>query len=190
MSTARPHRLAPTRQPVHRLTLTSYDHATTLLADAVTRRLGPITAVIGIGTSGVPLAHSLATRLTAKPLRINARHERAAPADSRTSGHVTVDLRPLDTALNGRRLVGTVLLADDTCRTGATLTTVYPKLAPYLTAGSTLHTVVLFRHTTADYNPHLWLWDITHPVHLPWQAPLPADAPVHDLTLPDTPHTC
>ncbi|MDG4764433.1 phosphoribosyltransferase [Solwaraspora sp. WMMD406] len=184
--TSRTARRTFTHRRVLRLTADAYEQAVNLLAREVTNRIGTIEAVIGIANGGVPLSHSLAACLDARVLRVDARHNPTDTIYTQATGHVTLDLRPLTTVLGDTRLRGNVLLVDDICGTGATIDTLYPRLLPYLWAGSVVHTAVLCLNTGADYNPHLWIWDTDDWVHFPWEAPLPTATPVEDLAVPDT----
>lgn len=174
------------RRRILRLPIDVYAQAIRLLADAVAERLGPVEAVIGIATGGLPPARRLGQLLDTPMFRIDARHNPTDTAYTQATGQVSYNLAAMAIALAGRRLGGRVLLVDDICGSAATLDTVQPALADHLAPAATVHPVVLCRNLAADRHLDLWVWTVDDWVRFPWEPSLPPDGtPLEDLGLPD-----
>ncbi|MCX9193500.1 phosphoribosyltransferase [Carbonactinospora thermoautotrophica] len=149
------------------LTSALYTTALGLLTDAV-RAGTPITAVIGIAEGGMALARDLAAALAVPLHRVAARHNPTAAIYTQATGEVACDLSGVP-----GRLAGRVLLVDDICGTGATVTTVADALAPRLTADARLSVLALCRNTGSAVLPDWWIWDVSDWVCFPWEQPPP-----------------
>lgn len=137
--------------------------AAVLLADAA-RRIRTPDLVIGIDRGGRRLAEVVAAHLGLPMMMVTARHNASDNLELLDTGQVHVD--PIDrTRPAGQR----VLLVDDICGSGSTLTAVTGVLAEAGTAGLT--TAVLCRNAGAAVNPDLWIWDVTDWVVFPWERP-------------------
>jgi hypoxanthine phosphoribosyltransferase len=168
-----------------RLTSEVYVSAVRLLATAVTNRLRPIEAVIGIGGGGLPPARRLGQLIDTAVYCIGARHNPSDAAYTQATGKVNVHTAALAVALGGRRLTGRVLLVDDICGSGATLKVVRRMLDGHLTSTATVHPVVLCRNLAADAHLDLWLWTVDDWVSFPWEPLALDESPVEYLRLPE-----
>lgn len=166
------------------LTPPLHEHAVRLLAAAAHARWHPISAVIGIAQGGLPPAHGISHILQVPTHRLVAKHNPTDAIYTQATGHVTTDLRALAAALNGEQLAGTVLLVDDICGSGATLTAVRAALRPHLRTGAALRTATLCRNADATLDPDLWIWTVDDWVHFPWETPPPPGTGREDLPTP------
>lgn len=167
------------------MTLPVYEHAVRLLAAAAETRFAPISAVIAIAHGGLAPAGGISGILGVPAYRLTAKHNPTDAAYTQATGHVTCDLSTLDAALNGRRLGGTVLLADDICGSGATFTVVRSALRLYLCPEADVRTVALCRNAGTSLDPDLWAWTVDDWVRFPWEPTSSATAGVEELPLPE-----
>jgi uncharacterized protein len=91
-----------------------------LLADAATEFFGRFSLVIGVGRGGWPPAAIVGESLHTRSIGVLAKHNRGDDICQPGDGDVHVDLTKLD----GISLRGQVLLVDDICGTGATLSAI------------------------------------------------------------------
>lgn len=168
------------------LTLTEelVDYAIGLLASALLLRFGQPHAIIGIANGGIIPADKLAAQLTTDCYRVTARHNATDDIFTQATGHVSVDVRPLSTVLDGRRLHGPVVLVDDICGTGATVNALCPALRPLLAGDAQLLAVALCLNQGSPHRPDLWAWTVSDWVRFPWEGELPLDQPQESLPFP------
>jgi uncharacterized protein len=152
-----------------------FEQAAVLLAEAAP----PADIVVGIARGGVPLAELIAGRLGVPAVPLRARHNLTDDIYLPASGDVRIaadEAASLAPAVTGRR----VLVADDICGTGATLTVVLEWTARLHPAE--VRTVVLCRSEAAAFTPDAWMWDTRDWVVFPWNDP--AGQPTKMLGLP------
>jgi uncharacterized protein len=83
------------------------------------------------------------------------------------------------------QLTGPVLIVDDICGTGATLTTVTSTVASLAGPGASLHTMTLCRNAGAAIRPDLTIWDdLREWVIFPWEPRPPANIDIRPLPAP------
>ncbi len=172
-------------QVLRRIWLLSQDmfvRAANLIAGHVTVYQPQV--IVGIARGGLPLAQHVARRLGTEAVAIAARHNATDTAYLQATGRV--DLIGPDVRLPpaGARL----LVVDDICGTGATLTAVSALLTARCKPTS-LRTAVLCRNAATDggaYLPDVWVWRLRDWVVFPWE-PLPPgrDEPAEVLAMPD-----
>lgn len=132
--------------------------------------------IIGVERGGRALAKELSASLGVPAVMIRARHNATDQAGLQATGQVTVDL----SALAGRP-AGRVLVADDICGSGHTLSAVSRALtAKHGTA--CIRAAVLCRNAGSAVDPDTWAWDVADWVSFPWE-PEPA-APTEPLPPP------
>lgn len=152
-----------------------FEQAAVLLADAA-----PVADVIvGIARGGMPLAELIAGHLGVPAVPLRARHNLSDDIYLPASGDVQIaaeETAALAPAVAGRR----VLLADDICGTGATLTTVLNRVEALHPAE--VRTAALCRSEASAFTPHAWIWDTRDWVIFPWNDP--AGQPTEMLALP------
>lgn len=162
-------------QRIWELSQPVFEQAAVLLAEAAPAA----DIVVGIARGGVSLAELLAGRLGVPALPLRARHNLSDDIYLPASGDVQIaadEAAALAPALTGRR----VLLADDICGTGATLTAVLERLQALHPAE--VRTAVLCRSEAAAFTPDAWVWDTRDWVVFPWNDP--AGQPTEMLVLP------
>jgi hypoxanthine phosphoribosyltransferase len=162
-------------QRIWQLSQPVFEQAAALLASAVP----PADVVVGIGRGGVPLAELAASRLGIPAVPLRARHNLSDDLYLPASGDVQIaagEAAALASAVTGRR----VLVTDDICGTGATLTAVLDCLAALHPAE--VRSAVLCRSEAAAFTPDAWLWDTRDWVVFPWNKP--ARQPTELLRLP------
>jgi hypoxanthine phosphoribosyltransferase len=165
--------------------LTAYDHAVRLLAEAAAGRFTSVSAVIGIAKGGLAPAAGISGLLDVPSYRLTARHNATDANYTEATGQVTVEVSALAAALHGRQLVGTVLLVDDICGSGATFTAVVAALRPFLQPDAAVRTVVLCRNVGTSRIPDLWVWNVDDWVHFPWEQPVAPGIATEDLPTPE-----
>ena len=162
-------------QRIWELSQPVFEQAAVLLAQAAPAA----DVVVGIARGGVPLAELAAGRLGVPAVPLRARHNLSDDIYLPASGDVQIaadEAAALASAVTGRR----VLLADDICGTGATLTAVLERLQALHPAE--VRTVVLCRSEAAAFTPDAWVWDTRDWVVFPWNDP--AGQPTEKLALP------
>jgi uncharacterized protein len=150
-----------------------------MLADAATEFFGRFTVVIGIGRGGWQPAAIIGESLHTRTVRVLARHNTSDELHLPGDGRVQVEAAVLE------RLppTGQVLLVDDICGTGATLSTVY-RLVLAQQRLSTVRAATLCRNVGSSVLPHLWVWSVSDWVVFPWETP--PSAPMQLLPVADT----
>lgn len=152
-----------------------FEQAAMLLAAAAP----PADVVVGIARGGVPLAQLVARRLGILAVFLRARHNLSDDIYLPASGDVQIgadQTGALAPAVTGRR----VIVTDDICGTGATLTAVMDRM-PGLHPAE-VRSVVLCRSEAAAFTPDAWIWDTRDWVIFPWNDP--AGQPTEMLRLP------
>ncbi|MEU2354410.1 phosphoribosyltransferase family protein [Streptomyces misionensis] len=138
--------------------------------------------VIGLARGGVPLAQETGRILCTPTVEIHARHNVSDLVGIQATGEVEVDEVAL---LAAAATVRRVLVVDDICGSGATLTAVTALLAD---AGVEARTAVLCRNDGARFHSlDTWVWPVADWVAFPWEAPPPPDST--PLPLPRQVHT-
>lgn len=180
---------APARTFRHRrifaMSVTVYNRAVRLLAEAAANRFAPISAVIGIARGGLAPAAGISGLLDVPGHRLTAQHNATDAIYTEATGQVTVDLTALAAALHGRPLAGTVLLVDDICGSSATFTAVSAALRPLLQPDTAVRTAALCRNAGTNRNPDLWVWTVDDWVHFPWEQRPALDIATEDLPTPE-----
>lgn len=141
-----------------------FEHAAELIA-AHTRQ--PDT-VVGIARGGVALARRLGELHGAPVAEVTVRHNHSDAVYLPATGRVDL---PDPSVLDGIDDGGHLLVVDDICGTGATLTAVLPWLVRYLKP-SELRTAVLCRSEAAAFTPDVWVWNTRDWVIFPWDEPI------------------
>jgi hypoxanthine phosphoribosyltransferase len=162
-------------QRIWELSRPVFEQAAVLLAEAAP----PADVVVGIARGGIPLAELVACRLGVPAVSLRARHNLSDDIYLPASGDVQIaadEAAALAPAVTGRR----VLLADDICGTGATLTIALDRLQALHPAE--VLTAVLCRSEAAAFTPDAWIWDTRDWVVFPWNDP--ARQPTEMLALP------
>jgi hypoxanthine phosphoribosyltransferase len=152
-----------------------FEQAAVLLAEAAP----PADVIVGIARGGIPLAELVAGRLGVPAVSLRARHNLSDDIYLPASGDVQIaadEAAALAPAVTGRR----VLLADDICGTGATLTIALDRLQALHPAE--VLTAVLCRSEAAAFTPDAWIWATRDWVVFPWNDP--AGQPTEMLALP------
>ncbi|WP_327009693.1 phosphoribosyltransferase domain-containing protein [Dactylosporangium sp. NBC_01737] len=171
-----------------RVQLDAYERAIELLTDAARRRYGPVTATIGIANGGLAPARGISQLLRTPTYQVTAKHNPTDAIYTEATGTVSYDLGPLTSAVDGQQLAGTVLLVDDICGTGATLTALRPDLTTYLGPTVTVRTVALCRNAGSTLDPDLWAWTVDDWVSFPWEPVPPDGTATEDLPIPNQVH--
>jgi hypoxanthine phosphoribosyltransferase len=124
-------------------------------------------AVVGVARGGVPLARFLGGHYGVPVLEVTARHNLSDDIYAEATGIVELaggsigDSHPPP----GSKL----LVADDICGTGATLSAVLSWADEHLRPAR-LRTTVLCRNHGAGMMPDSWVWDTRDWVVFPWNA--------------------
>ncbi|MFJ1662416.1 phosphoribosyltransferase [Streptomyces anthocyanicus] len=127
--------------------------------------------VIGLARGGVPLARETARILGIPAAEIRAQHNVSDMVGIQATGEVEVDEAALRAATASARRV---LIVDDICGSGATLTAVTHLLAD---SGVEARTAVLCRNDGARFHAlDTWVWPVADWVAFPWEAPPPPDS--------------
>lgn len=146
------------------MTSGSYRSATRLLAEAALERLGSVSHVIGIGNGGRAPALAISIQLGAPVSVITAKHNSDDAVGLPATGEVTCDLGVLSSQMP---LQGPILLVDDICGSGGTLSTVSAALQ---TPENVICTATLCRNAGAPEGlPDLYVWDVADWVVFPWE---------------------
>jgi uncharacterized protein len=160
---------------IWRLSLEDFHLATRLLAEVVVPVAPEL--VIGVERGGRALAEALAELLGVPHAPVTARHNASDELALPATGRVELDLSPLKHGdlIADRR----VLLADDICGSGATLTAIRGQLRNL--GDPPTWSVTLCRNTGAAIHPTWWIWDVADWVTFPCEpaaatetTPLPA----------------
>lgn len=141
-----------------------FEQAAEMLAETAP----PVDVIVGIARGGVPLAELVAGRLGVPVIPLRARHNLSDDLYLPASGEVRIaaeEAAALAPAVTGRR----VLVADDICGTGATLTAVLDRIQA-LHPGE-VRSAVLCRSEAAAFTPDAWIWDTRDWVVFPWNDP-------------------
>ncbi|MFI6883750.1 phosphoribosyltransferase [Streptosporangium canum] len=139
--------------------------------------------VIAIARGGIPLGRALSRLLEVPMISVTLRHNHDDGLKVQATGRVDIiDSAELDQVTSGSR----VLVVDDICGTGATLSAVAPLLQQRLGSVS-VRTVVLCRNAASHdlegvAGPDAWLWNTRDWVIFPWNDP--TDMPTEALALP------
>lgn len=137
----------------------AYRAATQLLAEAVTKQAGKVGAVVGIARGGRAPAYSVARHLGVPVVIVHARHNTTDAVCAPVASSVRCDLD----ALNHVAVRQPLVLVDDICGSGATLTAVKEHLPDPLT-------VTLCRNDGApEKSPDFYVWPVADWVVFPWE---------------------
>ncbi|MFB9729684.1 phosphoribosyltransferase [Haloechinothrix salitolerans] len=153
--------------------------ATTARQLTTSAHLDEVSAVIGIAHGGTTPARRIAARLGVQAHIIRASHNATDAPYSPATGTVTCDLSSWQPS-TPTRLVGTVLVVDDICGTGATFTAVLDALRPRTEPDTRFLTCALCRNHGAPIPPDLYCWDVADWVIFPWED-IPAGHPTTSL---------
>jgi uncharacterized protein len=174
------------RRRVWRMEPEHFHQAAAMLAAAVAAAGVRADAVVGIARGGQPLAQLLGRALGLPVDHVRARHNPGDGVYEPGTGIVEVDGSRLRCQRGARLLV-----ADDICGTGATLTAVRRRLAAACGA-PVAFACTLCRNEGSTVCPDAWVWDVRDWVVFPWEAresgtvtdPLPAPLVVHTAATP------
>lgn len=137
----------------------AYWAATQLLAEAVAERTGKVGTVVGIARGGRAPAYSVARHLGVPTVIVHARHNTTDAVYAPAVGSVRYDLDSLNRAAVRQPIV----LVDDICGSGATLTAVKERLSDPVT-------MTLCRNAGApEGSPDFYVWPVADWVVFPWE---------------------
>ncbi|MEV4091085.1 phosphoribosyltransferase [Streptosporangium saharense] len=166
---------------IWRLDPETFTVAAELLAEH--ERLHRPDVVVAVARGGIPLGTSLGRLLDVHTIGIRLRHNHYDGLEVQATGQVDVlDCAALEQVASDSR----VLVADDICGTGATLSAVAALLQRRL--GSVGVRAVVLCRNAASYEvegvagPDAWVWDIRDWVAFPWEKAV--DAPTEPLATP------
>jgi hypoxanthine phosphoribosyltransferase len=151
--------------------------AAAVLAGAAARG-GPVDAVVAVARGGTWPARDIAAALGVPVTTVRARHNPTDAMYAQATGRVWCDAE-------AGPVRGRVLVVDDICGTGATLTAVTSALARIAGPGAALVTATLCRNAGSPCRPDLMVWDdLREWVIFPWEAGPPDGLPVRCLPDP------
>ncbi|PZG44536.1 phosphoribosyltransferase [Spongiactinospora gelatinilytica] len=149
---------------VWRMDPDQYWVATRLLAMAARERFGSVDMVIGIANGGRAPAYAIGAETGAVVVIVEARHNASEEIGIPATGEVTYDLSPIR-----QTSPGPILVVDDICGSGATLTAVVSGLSK-----GGIRTVTLCRNAGAPPGlPDLYVWEVADWVIFPWEQTPP-----------------
>lgn len=144
---------------IWRLDREGFEAAARMLAAAE-----PVPAlVVGIARGGVELARFLSDWFGVPFATVTARHNIG-------DGPYAEMARVVEIEGTVPAAAGGILIADDICGTGATLTAVVRHVTGQL-GHVTVRTVALCRNSGAAFAPDAWVWDVADWVAFPWEEP-------------------
>lgn len=152
-----------------------------LLARVAAERFGSFDVVIGIARGGTRPAALVGAALNATVATLTARHNVSDAVYSQGTGRVEVGTPDLPSAARQGRL----LVVDDICGSGATLSAVLAVIRAS-SLDAELRTATLCLNSGSAVRPDLYLWIVSDWVVFPWDArpamptePLPKARTVH-----------
>jgi hypoxanthine phosphoribosyltransferase len=163
-----------------------FHEAAARLADTVGGLRVRANAVVGIARGGQPLAEFLGRALGLPVHHVRARRNHGDGVYEQGTGMVDIDSSRLRCQRGAQLLV-----ADDICGTGATLTAVRRHLAA-VHGSKVAFACTLCRNEGSTVCPDAWVWDVRDWVVFPWEAhdpgvqthPLPAPLVVRTARTP------
>lgn len=132
--------------------------------------------IVGVLRGGGPLAAALAEQIGVPHVLVTAKHNPDDRIGVQGTGTVSLDLRGLPDTSGVR-----VLLVDDICGTGATITALVDALGLRICPAA-VRVAVLCRNIGSPVRPHSWVWDVSDWTVFPWE-PAP-DRPTELLPIP------
>lgn len=148
---------------VWRLDRQSLEKTIPLMGEAVRQQWLP-EIVVGIARGGVEPARLLADYLGLPVYYVRAKHNSSDHIRSAPLSSVRVHLTDIARVPDGRR----ILLVDDICGTGKTLTSVSAYLRD-MRHVTVLNTVTLCRNAGSQISPDLSVWTVRDWVVFPWE---------------------
>lgn len=135
----------------------------------------PPALVVGIARGGVELARFLSDWFGVPFATVTARHNVCDGPYAEMARGVEIE-GAAPTAADG------ILVADDICGTGDTLTSVVSHITGQL-GHVAIRTVALCRNRGAAFAPDAWVWNVADWVAFPWEEP--PSGPTELLTVPE-----
>lgn len=123
----------------------------------------PPTLVVGIARGGVELARFLSDWFGVPFATVTARHNVGDRPYAEMARVVEIE-GAVPAAVGG------ILIADDICGTGDTLTAVVSHVTGQL-GHVAVRTVALCRNSGAAFSPDAWVWNVADWVAFPWEEP-------------------
>ncbi|MGP4104003.1 phosphoribosyltransferase [Nonomuraea sp. KM90] len=139
------------------------------LAQRILERLEAVPVVIGIGRGGVPPGRKIADRLGAHMVVVTATRRPPLAMHMRHDHAIHCDLSALHELGRGQPLAVPLVIVDDLCDTGDTLSAVVNAVTP-LVSSAQVCTVTLCRTASAVHGlPDLYVWEVPgRSVVFPW----------------------